>query len=270
MIVWINERFFEEDRALVPIFDYRYGVFESLVVQEGRIFQLSEHIERLFRSAKAIGLHIKKSKEEVKNKVIETARKSGLKDAYVRIGVSEGLVVAIAKELPRYQEMYEKGVEIAVVTTRKCDIEALSPQIKSEDYLSNVLARVEADRIGVFEGIMLDNKGNVSEGTISNIFIVNDHKLITSPVYTGALPGITRSTIINLAKEGGIEVAERNLTRYDLYNATECFLTFTSSGIIPVIKIDGQLVNKGIPGKVTKSLFALYKEELITKGTPII
>jgi branched-chain amino acid aminotransferase len=288
MKVYLNGELVNKESARVSVFDHGYlygdGVFEGIRAYNGVIFKLKEHIDRLYRSAHMIMLEIPLSKQEMQEAIITTMRANNLKDAYIRVVVSRGEgdlgldprkcknpnVVIITDKIVLYpQELYENGLEIITVPTRRNIPEAINPQIKSLNYLNNILAKIEAINSGYQEAIMLNHDGFVVECTGDNIFILRENILFTPPAYLGALKGITRDTVIELARKKGIEVKEDTITRYDLYNAQECFLTGTAAEIVPVVKIDGRVIGDGKPGKVTLQLIKDFRDLTAKDGVAV-
>jgi branched-chain amino acid aminotransferase len=288
MKIFIDGNYYDEKNAKISVFDhgllYGDGVFEGIRAYNGRVFKLKEHIDRLFYSAKAILLDIPMSHAELMKATVETCRKNKLKAGYIRLVVTRGVgtlglnpnrckkgsVIIIADKIQLYpEEMYERGMDIVTVATTRNLHNAVNPAIKSLNYLNNILAKIEANNAGVEEAIMLNSDGYVAECTGDNIFIVKGNQIFTPPLSAGALYGITRGTVIDLARESGLQVTEPNLTRYDLFNADECFLTGTGAEVIPVIKIDGRVIGTGKPGGVTKSLVAKYRTLTNSSGEPI-
>jgi branched-chain amino acid aminotransferase len=288
MKVYIDGRYYGERDAKVSVFDhgllYGDGVFEGIRAYNGRVFKLKEHIDRLFASAKAILLDIPLSHAAVMKAVVETCRKNKLRDGYIRLVITRGAgtlglnpnrckrpsIIVIADKIQLYPaELYERGMAIVTVPTTRNLHNAVNPAIKSLNYLNNILAKIEANIAGVEEAIMLNAEGFVAECTGDNIFIVKDGQMFTPPLSAGALYGITRGVVMGLAREAGIPVSEPNLTRYDLFNADECFLTGTGAELIPVTKIDGRVVGNGKPGPVTKSLVETYHALTQRSGEPI-
>ncbi len=288
MKVYIDGRYFDEKNAKVSVFDhgllYGDGVFEGIRAYNGRVFKLKEHIDRLFCSAKAILLDIPLGHAAVMKAVVDTCRKNKLRDGYIRLVVTRGVgtlglnpnrcrhpsVIVIADKIQLYPPaMYERGMAIVTVATTRNLHNAVNPAIKSLNYLNNILAKIEANIAGVEEAIMLNSEGFVAECTGDNIFIVKDGQMFTPPLSAGALYGITRGVVMGLAREADIPVSEPNLTRYDLFNANECFLTGTGAELIPVTKIDGRVIGTGKPGPVTKSLVRSYHALTQASGEPI-
>ena len=269
--IYIDGKYFDEQSAKISVFDhgllYGDGIFEGIRAYHGRVFKLKEHIDRLFYSAKAILLNIPMAHEEMVRAVVATCRENQIRDGYIRLIVTRGVgglglnpnrcknpsVIIIADKIQLYPpEMYERGLDIITVPTVRNLHSALNPAIKSLNYLNNILAKIEANNGGCEEAIMLNAEGFVSECTGDNVFIVKAGQMFTPPLSAGALYGITRSVVIDLAKESGIAVGEPNLTRYDLFNADECFLTGTGAELIPVVKIDGRVIGSGKPGAITQ------------------
>jgi len=288
MKIFIDGKFYSERDAKISVFDhgllYGDGVFEGIRAYNGRVFKLKEHVERLFYSAKAILLQIPLSPEQMAKAVLDSCRANKIRDGYIRLVVTRGVgnlglnprnckkpsVIVIADKIQVYPaELYARGMEIVTVPTVRNLHSAVNPAIKSLNYLNNILAKIEANNAGVEEAVMLNAEGFVSEGTADNLFIVKRGELFTPPLSAGALYGITRQTVIELAQEAGIKVLEPNLTRYDLFNADECFLTGTGAEIMPVIKIDGRVIGTGRPGKTTQKLVDDYHSLTKTSGEPI-
>jgi branched-chain amino acid aminotransferase len=267
MKIFIDGKYLSERDAKVSVFDhgllYGDGVFEGIRAYNGRVFKLKEHIDRLFYSAKAILLEIPMSHAQLAKATIETIRANKLRDCYVRLVVTRGVgnlglnprsckkpsIIIIAGKIQVYPaELYAKGMDIVTVPTVRNLHSALNPAIKSLNYLNNILAKIEANNAGVEEAVMLNAEGFVSECTADNLFIIKNGEVFTPPNSAGALYGITRQTVIDLAHGAGLKVSEPNLTRYDLFNADECFLTGTGAEIMPVVKIDGRIIGTGKPG----------------------
>jgi branched-chain amino acid aminotransferase len=288
MKIYIDGKYYDEKNAKISVFDhgllYGDGIFEGIRAYNGRVFKLKEHIDRLFYSAKAILLSIPMSHAELMEAVVETCRKNRIRDGYVRLLVTRGVgslglnpnkckrpsVIVIADRIQLYPpEFYERGLDIITVPTVRNLHSALNPAIKSLNYLNNILAKIEANNGGCEEAVMLNSEGFVSEGTGDNIFIVKGTQLLTPPLSAGALYGITRGVVMGLGRDQGLEVGEPNLTRYDLFNADECFLTGTGAELIPVVKIDGRVIGTGKPGPVTLGLVKTYHELTRVSGEPI-
>ncbi len=288
MKIYIDGKYYDEKNAKISVFDhgllYGDGIFEGIRAYNGRVFRLKEHIDRLFDSAKAILLDIPLSHAALMKAVVETCAKNKLRDCYIRLVVTRGpgtlglnpnrcktpSVIIIATKIQLYpQELYERGMAIVTVATTRNINNALNPAIKSLNYLNNILAKIEANNAGVEEAIMLNSEGFVAECTADNIFIVKGGRMMTPPLSAGALYGITRGVVMDMAREAGIPVSEPNLTRYDLFIADECFLTGTGAELIPVTKIDGRVIGTGKPGPVTRSLVKKYHALTQVSGEPI-
>ena len=272
-IVFMNDRLVPEDEARVSVFDhgllYGDGVFEGLRSYAGRVFRLEAHIDRLFASARAICLEIPLPKEAVAKAVNDTLAANKLADGYVRLVVTRGAgslgldpnrtknpqVIVIADTISLYpREFYEQGLRIVTAATQRTQSAALSPRIKSLNYLNNIMAKLEGLQAGCVEALMLNHKGEVAECTGDNIFVVRQGRLLTPPPDAGILEGITRGAVMELALAAGIDCREATLVRHDLYTADECFLTGTAAEVIPVVEIDGRRVGGGTPGPVTLRL----------------
>ncbi len=288
MKVYIDGKYYDERNARVSVFDhgllYGDGIFEGIRAYNGRVFKLKEHIDRLFCSAKAILLNLPMSHEDIMAAVVETCRRNKIRDGYIRLVVTRGIgtlglnpnrcknpsVIIIAGKIQLYpQEFYQRGMEIVTVPTTRNLHSALNPAIKSLNYLNNVLARIEANIAGCEEAILLNAEGFVCECTGDNVFIIKERHLFTPPLSAGALYGITRRVVMEMAEESGLTVSEPNLTRYDLFNADECFLTGTGAELVPIVKIDGRVIGEGKRGTVTGKLMAQYRALTKVSGEPI-
>lgn len=288
MKVFIDGQYYDERQAKISVFDhgllYGDGIFEGIRAYNGRVFKLKEHLDRLFWSAKALLLKIPMSHAALTAAVVETCRRNEVRDGYIRLLVTRGVgtlglnpnrckkpsVIIIAGTIQLYpRSFYEKGMEIVTVPTARNLHSALNPAIKSLNYLNNILAKIEANIAGVEEAIMLNAEGYVAECTGDNLFILKAGQLLTPPLSAGALYGITRGTVIELAREAGLPVSETNLTRYDVFNADECFLTGTGAEIVPVVKVDGRVIGSGRPGTVTRRLEESYHALTQVSGEPI-
>jgi len=288
MKIYIDGVFHAKADAKISVFDhgllYGDGVFEGIRFYNGRVFRLKEHIDRLYDSARAILLEIPLSREEMSEAVLASCRENNLRDGYVRLLVTRGVgdlglnpklcpratVIIIADSIKLYpEELYRNGLEVITCSTRRIAPAALSPSIKSLNYLNNILARIEASAAGAGEGLMLNEQGYVSECTGDNIFILKNGRLFTPPISAGALRGITRDVVIEIAAELGYTVEEPNLTRYDVFTADECFLTGTAAEIIPAVKLDGRPIGTGRPGEVTARFIERFRELTRATGEPI-
>jgi branched-chain amino acid aminotransferase len=288
MNIFIDGKYYDERTAKISVFDhgllYGDGIFEGIRAYHGRVFKLREHIDRLFYSAKAILLDIPMSPAQVMRAVLETCRKNKIRDGYIRLVVTRGIgtlglnpnrckrpsVIVIADKIQLYPPaLYRRGLDIITVPTTRNLHSALNPAIKSLNYLNNILAKIEANNGGCEEAVMLNAEGFVAECTGDNVFIVKNGALATPPLSAGALYGITRQTVIELAESAGLKVSEPNLTRYDLFCADECFLTGTGAEIVPVVKVDGRVIGGGKPGPVTRQLEDEYHALTKVSGEPI-
>lgn len=288
MLIYIDGEFLPKAEAKVSVFDhgllYGDGVFEGIRSYNGRVFKLDDHLERLYDSAKSIMLQIPIPIETMKETVLETLRRNQLSEAYIRLVVTRGVgdlgldpdkcpkpsIIIIADKITLYpQKFYEEGLEIVTVSVRRNYSEAINPRIKSLNYLNNILAKIEGKQSGAEEVLMLNAEGYVVECSGDNIFWVKNEVLVTPPVHMGILEGVTRNSVIDLARDAGMRVEERVFTRHDLYIADECFLTGTAAEVIPVVKIDRRAIGDGQPGKVTEKLIAAFRQFAHSCGTPI-
>ncbi len=288
MLICLNGKFVPKEKAVVSVFDhgllYGDGVFEGIRSYKGRLFKLDEHVDRLYDSAKALTLKIPVTKEKMKAEIILSVRKNKLKDAYVRVVVTRGpgdlglnptkcpraFYFIIAASISLYPEkFYAKGLPVIVTSTRRNTPDALSPRVKSLNYLNNILGKLEANNYGVLEAVMLNREGYVAECTADNIFIVSKGVLITPPTYCGALDGITRAIVLELAGGMGIKTKEVPFTACDLYVADEVFLTGTAAEIMPISSVDARKIGTGKPGPVTVALLEKYKQITRTEGTEV-
>jgi len=287
--IYVNGQFMPRSEAKVSVFDRGYlygdGVFEGIRVYNGRVFRLDQHLERLYRGAKAIALEVPVTPEELKDIICETVRRNGLRDCYIRVIVSRGegdlglnpmscrgpaTIVVIASDISLYpEEVYEQGLELVTCATRRNLPTALNPEIKTLNYLNNILARIEVIRAGAHEGLMLNHVGYVAEATGDNVFIVREGVLSTPPAYASILEGITRQVVLELAQEMNLPAREEQLTLYEVYTADECFLTGTAAEIVPVARCDGRVIGDGKPGPITKRLMERFEEITVTEGIPV-
>jgi len=273
MKIYLDGKLVDKKNARISVFDhgllYGDGVFEGIRTYDGLVFRLKEHIDRLYKSADAIELKMPMGKKEMTEAVVKTLKANKLKDAYVRLVVTRGLgdlgldprkcarptIFIITDKIALYpKEYYQKGLEIVTAATRRNFPQALDARIKSLNYLNNILAKIEAIRSGTEEAIMLTYNDYVAECTGDNLFIVKKRSALTPPPYVGILKGITRDAVMTLARGLGLAVREEVLTRHDLFNADECFLTGTAAEIVPVVRIDGRVIGKGTPGPWTARL----------------
>ncbi|MCG0277193.1 MAG: branched-chain-amino-acid transaminase [Thermanaeromonas sp.] len=288
LIIYLDGKFVNEEEAKVSVFDhgllYGDGVFEGIRAYHGRVFKLKEHIQRLYESARHIALDPGITQEQMMDIVLETCRRNNLKDAYIRLVVTRGrgdlgldprkcpkpFIFCIAAGIQLYpEELYERGLELVTVGTRRNAPDALDPRIKSLNYLNNILAKIEATKAGAPEGLMLNKEGYVAEATGDNIFIVKNGCLYTPPSHIGLLEGITRNTVLDLAKKLGIPAAEKVFTRHDVYTADECFLTGTAAEVIPVSHLDSRPIGDGRPGPITRKLISAFRELTKVDGPEI-
>lgn len=280
MKVFLNGKFVDKSEAKISVFDHGFlygdGVFEGIRAYDCLVFKLEEHIDRLFESAHSIMLKIPYCKKDMMNAVVDTLKENNLKDAYIRVIVSRGegdlgldprkckgnqTVVVITDKIVLYpKELYDKGMEIITVPTVRNVPQALNPQIKSLNYLNNILAKIEAINHGYQEALMLDHLGFVAECTGDNIFIVKKGELYTPPQCLGALRGITRDSVLDIARKLKISVHEHVLTRHDVYISDECFLTGTAAEIIPVVKVDGRQIGDDGAGRITKRIMKEFRK----------
>jgi branched-chain amino acid aminotransferase len=277
--VYINGTLYDKDDAKISVYDhgllYGDGVFEGMRVYGGKVFRMPEHLERLWNSAKAIWLEIPLTPDALGQAVNETVKANGIEDGYVRLVVTRGAgtlgldpnrcsdpqVIIIADYIALYpREYYEQGLHIVTVSTIRNHPAALSPRIKSLNYLNNILAKIEGLQAGCVEALMLNQKGEVAECTGDNIFLVRKGELLTPSVEAGILEGITRAVVLDLARELKIPVRETPLTKHDVYIADECFLTGSAAEIVPVTKVDSRKIGDGAPGPITLRLLDRFHE----------
>jgi len=288
MKVYIDGQLLDEADAKISVFDhgllYGDGIFEGIRFYNGRVFELAAHIRRLFDSARAILLTVPADPEEVEKAVLETIRANGLTDGYIRLVVTRGAgslglnphqcpkasLIVIAASITLYaDEKYEKGLKLVTCSTRRPSPAALSPQVKSLNYLNNVMAKVESLNAGADEGLMLNEQGYVAECTGDNVFVVRDGRITTPPVSAGSLDGITRAVVFKIAGELDIPIREADLTRHDLFIADECFLTGTAAEVIAAVELDSRKIGEGTPGPVTRRCVARFRELVGSTGTLI-
>jgi branched-chain amino acid aminotransferase len=286
--IYIDGKFYAEGEAKVSVFDhgllYGDGIFEGIRFYNGRVFRLEEHLDRLWDSARSICLEIPMSKREMTDALLETIRQNDLREGYIRLLVTRGVgnlglnpaqckrpsVIIIAATVTLYPEaMYQKGLRVVTCATRRTSPGALNPAVKSLNYLNNVMARIEANLAGADEALMLNDAGNVAECTADNVFIIKRGQIFTPPITAGALRGITRSVVFEIAAELGIKVAETDVTRHDVFIADECFLTGTAAEIIPVIEADGRPIGTGKPGSISARMIARFRQLTRETGTAI-
>jgi len=288
MKIFLGNKLVDEKDAVVSVFDhgllYGDGVFEGIRAYHGSVFLLDEHIDRLYDSAKAIALEIPMTKQEMSQAVVDTCKANEIADGYIRLVVTRGTgtlglnpylcekaeIIIIAAKIQLYpQELYEKGLKIITAGTVRNHTEALNPRVKSLNYLNNVMAKIEAINAGCMECLMLNPQGQVAEASGDNVFAVKNGIITTPPSWCGALEGLTRNKVMELARTAGYEVRESVLARYDLYVADEVFLTGTAAEIISVVDIDKRRIGDGKPGEITRQLRDLYVECTRKEGVPI-
>ena len=286
MKIYIDGEYFDRENAKVSVFDHGFlygdGVFEGIRAYNGRVFKLREHVERLFKSAKSILLTIPQTVDEVCEAVRATCEANEIHDGYVRLIITRGQgslglspnscarpsLIIIADAIQLYpKEHYENGLTIVTAPTMRNLPNAINPAIKSLNYLNNILAKIEAANAGCEEAIMLNSDGFVAECTGDNLFILSEGTLCTPPLAAGALYGITRNVVMELARDLGLPVVEKNLSRYDVFVAEECFLTGTAAEVVPVVKVDQRVIGEGVPGPWTSKLLAAYHE--LTRSTGV-
>ncbi|MBU8638681.1 branched-chain-amino-acid transaminase [Bacillus pumilus] len=287
--IFLNDELVKKEDAKISVYDHGFlygdGVFEGIRVYNGNIFRMKEHLDRLYDSARSIMLNIPYSLEELTEKMIHTVERNGLKDAYIRLVVSRGAgdlgldpnncgranTVIIVEPLAIFpKHLYETGIDIVTVPTRRNRPDVLSPKVKSLNYLNNILVRIEAHMAGVSEALMLNDQGYVAEGSADNVFIYKKGKLYTPPGYIGALEGITRNAIMEIAEDLGYEVKEEPFTRHDVYTAEEVFLTGTAAEVIAVVKVDGRTIGEGQPGVHTNKLLEQFRKRVAEEGEKVV
>ncbi len=278
-LIYLNGNLVERDKAVISVFDhgllYGDGVFEGIRIYHGKVFEIDAHVNRLYDSAAAICLNIPISRDQMKQDLNRTVQANKLTEGYIRLVVTRGVgtlgldpdkcstpqIIIIADTIALYpDEAYEHGLTIVTVPTIRNHPQATDPRIKSLNYLNNILAKIEGKIAGAPEALMLNHKGYVAECTGDNIFTVRDGEVFTPSIASGILKGITREVVIRLARQAGLAVHEVEMTRYDLFNAAECFLTGTAAEVIAVVRIDSRVVGDGTPGPVTRDLLARFRE----------
>jgi len=287
-VIYVNGRFVTKEEATVSVYDHGFlygdGVFEGIRVYRGRIFKLDAHVDRLFQSAHTLGIQIPLGRQEMTQAIVETVRRSGFQDAYIRPVVSRGAgdlgidprkcpranVVIIVDTIRLYpEEAYRNGLRLVTTSTRQRPVDVLNPRVKTCNYLNNILARMEANLLGVDEGLMLTTQGYVAECTADNIFVVASGRVLTPPAYLGILQGVTRQTVLDLCAALAIPAAEQVMTLHDMYTADECFLTGTGAELGPVTELDGRKSGAGQAGPITLRILAAFRELAAREGTPV-
>ena len=279
-MIFLNGKLVPRDRALISVYDHGFlygdGIYETLRAYKGVVYMIDEHISRLFRSASLISLDIPLAPDEIKRAVFKTLKANRLKEAVIRITVSRGpgpigldpalcpvptFVIFAGDFKPYPRRLYNRGVQVAVVPTRRNYKKALDPQIKSLNFLNNILAKMEAKEMGAYEAVMLNYRGHIAEGTVSNVFFVKDNILCTPSLNTGILDGITRRTVLGLADDLNIETAEGNFRAGDMYDAQEVFISNTTMEVMPVAQADDSKISTA-PGTITKILHRAYRKKV--------
>lgn len=287
MIIYIDGKYLPKEEAHISVFDHGFlygdGVFEGIRAYNGRVFRLQEHLDRLYDSARTIDLKVPVPKEEMAGIILEVLRRNNLSNGYIRPLVTRGVgdlgldprkcpiasVIVIAVEWgAMYGDLYEKGLKAITVSVRRNPAEALPPNVKSLNYLNNILGKIEANYKGGDEAIFFDTNGYMSEGSGDNIFIVKNGIIFTPPTLNN-LRGITRAVVLEIAKSHGLTLVEQNLGYYDMYSADEVFVTGTAAEVAPIVLIDGRAIGTGKPGPVTRQLMAAFRTVTETEGTPI-
>lgn len=280
MKIYISGEYYDKENAKVSVFDHGFlygdGIFEGMRAYVGKVFRLRLHMERLWQSAKSIMLEIPMSMKEMEKAIDDTLKTNELSDAYIRLIVTRGMgtlgldahtcrdprIIIIADKLSLYpREFYDKGLEIVTASTIRTNPGMLSPQVKSLNYLNNIMAKIEGHMVGSVEVLLLNAKGEVAECSGDNIFIWKRGVLQTPPPEAGILEGITRQVVLELAEELGLKTKEAPMTRHDIYTADECFLTGSAAELIPVVKLDGRVIGNGKPGPVMQKLLKRFQEE---------
>jgi len=284
-LIYLDGQFVPKEKAVISIYDHGFlygdGIFEGIRVYEGNIYKLPEHVNRLFESAHSIMLTIPHSKEKMQDIIVETVKKNKLTSAYIRVVISRGpgdlgldprncsepTVIVIVEPLSIYPDvLYKEGLKLASVVNRRSSPDVLNPQIKSLNYLNNILVKLSSVQADANEALILNNQGYVTEGSADNIFIVKNGQILTPPVYLGALEGITRNAIIDIAKEKEYVLREEPFTLHDVYIADEVFLTGTAAEVIPVVTVDSRQIGNGKPGIITNHLLQTFREKTLTDG----
>lgn len=289
MKIYVDGKFCDKDDARISVFDHGFlygdGCFEGIRVYEGNVFRLKEHIERLYRSAKTLALDLPLTQDEMMQAVCDTIAINEKRDGYIRLVVSRGpgdlgidpancskptvvIIVAAIKLYP--QEFYDKGVPLVTSHVRRIPIQCLDPRIKSLNYLNNIMAKLDAKRANALEAVMLNHQGRIAECTADNIFIYTGGVLKTPDLLEGALGGITREAVLDIAKRLDVPAAETKMGLHDLYNADEVFLTGTGAEIVPVVQIDGRKIGSGKPGPMTARLLEEFRRIRVREGTQVV
>jgi branched-chain amino acid aminotransferase len=288
LLIYLDGKIIPESEAKISVFDhgllYGDGCFEGIRIYNGRVFRLTEHLIRLYESARSICLTIPISLEEMEKATVETVAANNLRDGYIRLLITRGVgplglnpyqcpkagIIIIASGISLYSaEKYETGLNLITCATRRPTPAALSPQVKSLNYLNNIMAKIECIQAGCEEGIMLNEQGYVAECTGDNVFVIKGGQVYTPTIASGALNGITRMAVIEVMHEMGLQVHEITMTRHEIYTADECFLTGTAAEVIPAVQYDRRLIGDGKPGKLTADIIKRFKVLANSTGTPV-
>jgi len=288
MVIYLDGKLVTKEEAKVSVFDHGYlygdGIFEGIRVYDGNVFRLEEHIDRLYESAQTLCLDIGMTRAEMIKATLDTVAAADLRDAYIRLVVSRGkgdlgidpakcpkpTIVIIVGSISLYpEELYATGISVVTSSIPRIPGQCLDPRVKSLNYLNNVMAKIEARRAGVPEALMLNTEGHVAECTADNIFIIKNGLLKTPDLMQGALAGITRAAVLEIAREAGMPVEEGVLGKHDLYTADECFLTGTAAEVMPVIDLDGRTIGNGKPGKMTHDLLESFRKLRVRDGVRV-
>jgi branched-chain amino acid aminotransferase len=288
MQIYLDGQYVDETQAKVSVFDhgllYGDGVFEGIRLYEGNVFRLVEHLERLEYSAKALMIKLPLTRQELIDATCETCRRNKLRNGYIRLVVTRGpgdlglapwscskpTLFIIASTIQLYpKEYYDNGLAIVTVPTRRINPAALPPTVKSLNYVNNILGKIEAKQAGALEAIMLNDQGYVAECTADNIFTVHKGVIYTPAASQGALKGITRDTIFDVARDLKVPVQDITMTRYDIWCADECFLTGSGAEVVPVIALDGREIGSGKPGPITQRVLADFRQRVTREGVKI-
>jgi branched-chain amino acid aminotransferase len=288
MEIYIDGEWLPKETAKVSVFDhgllYGDGVFEGIRIYNRRIFRLDAHLDRLYASAQALALSVRLERAAMHAAVQEAVRRNRQEDGYIRLIVTRGAgdlgidprtcphcsVIIIVTDIRVYpRELYAGGVKVITSATRQVSHEAFDPRVKSLNYLKNILAKIDAQRAGAHEAIMLNSAGYIAECTADNLFVVRRGRLLTPSPQDGALEGVTRGAVLELAAEAGVDAAEAHLTRYDVYTADECFVSGTGAELMPVAEVDGRPIAQGKPGPITRRLTEAFHALVRHEGEPL-
>jgi branched-chain amino acid aminotransferase len=289
MMVYVNGRIVPKEEATISVFDHGFlygdGVFEGIRAYDGVVFRLEQHIDRLLESARTIALDVPLTRDELIDATLQTIAANNRRDAYIRLVVSRGAgdlgidpancrastIVIIVDAIKLYpEEMYQKGISLITASVRRTPIDCLDSRVKSLNYLNNIMAKLQAKQVGALEAVMLNMQGTIAECTADNLFIVKGGAVKTPDPTQGALGGITRGAILELARRDGLETAETVLALHDVYNADECFLTGTGAEVVPVVALDGRKIADGKPGPITARLMGEFKKLRSSDGARVV